>query len=100
VSIGQEAVKCVVSMFGGGVYKGQHPRHRSPDGTENPSNAQLHKYGFGGSVEKRKELLDKRRPCRYSGSHTNLLVVYGLVSPLQSSGGWYFFGHKSFKLAA
>jgi hypothetical protein len=36
-------------------------------------------------------LLEQRHPCRYSGSHTNLLVVYGFGLPLQPSGGWYFF---------
>jgi hypothetical protein len=47
-----------------------------------------------------KKRIEKRRPCRYRSGHTNLRVVYGLVFPLPSSEGWYFFVRKSSILAA
>ena len=49
--------------------------------------------------ENRKNLLEKQRPRRYNGHHTNLLVVYGCCSPIQLSRGWYLFGNDSFHLA-
>lgn len=100
VRIGKETMKRIVGMLALGVGKGKHPRHRSSDGAENPAHRQSHKDDATGLGENRKELLDQRRPCRYIGDHTNLLVVYGCSLPIQSSGDWYFFVRKTWKLVA
>ena len=87
-------------MFAGRLGKGQYTGDRPPHRAENPARDQSRENNGGGLGENRKKLLDKRRPCRYSGIHTNLRVVYGLCLPLQPSVGWYVFVNDSWPWAA
>ena len=101
-SIGKNSMKSIVRTFSLGIGKWNNPCGGSPDRAENPAGHHRHKYLKCGHGENRRKLIDKRRPCLYSGNHTNLPVVYGCNNylPLQSSEGWYFFVYDSWLLAA